>query len=124
MTRRPRIGRVRSSGRPGASERRPARSLYRRAGSMVAAGRRAGQRPRPRPASAWPNPDLIRGTSRTPVVWSTWGFGDRAWNAEGGTMGTTGLVGVMALVGLVGSDGLTKPTVDFRLQDHRGSWHT
>jgi peroxiredoxin/mono/diheme cytochrome c family protein len=39
-------------------------------------------------------------------------------------MGATGLVGVMALVGLVGSGEPTKPTVGFRLQDHRGAWHT
>ncbi len=38
-------------------------------------------------------------------------------------MGATGLVGVMALV-LVGSGGPAKATVDFRLQDHRGAWHT
>ncbi len=39
-------------------------------------------------------------------------------------MGAIGLVGVMALVGLVGSGELAKPTVAFRLQDHRGAWHT
>ena len=39
-------------------------------------------------------------------------------------MGATGLVGVMALVGLVGSGEPAKPTVGFRLQDHRGAWHT
>src|SRR5947209_17910404 len=36
-------------------------------------------------------------------------------------MGANGLVAVMALVGLVGSG---EPTVGFRLQDHRGTWHT
>src|SRR5947209_7432247 len=36
-------------------------------------------------------------------------------------MGANGLVAVMALVGLVGSG---EPTVGFRLQDHRGAWHT
>ena len=39
-------------------------------------------------------------------------------------MGGTGLVGVMALVGLLGSGEPAKPTVGFRLQDHRGAWHT
>src|SRR3954469_18516814 len=39
-------------------------------------------------------------------------------------MGITGLVWVMALVGLVGSGEPTRPTVGFRLQDHRGAWHT
>ncbi|HEY2154363.1 MAG TPA: redoxin domain-containing protein [Isosphaeraceae bacterium] len=39
-------------------------------------------------------------------------------------MGATALVWVMALVGLVGSVEPAKPTVDFRLQDHRGTWHT
>ncbi len=39
-------------------------------------------------------------------------------------MGTTGLVGVMVLVSLVGTGEPAKPTVDFRLQDHRGAWHT
>ena len=39
-------------------------------------------------------------------------------------MGAIGLVGVMALVGLVGSGEPAKPTVAFRLQDHRGAWHT
>ncbi len=39
-------------------------------------------------------------------------------------MGATGLVGVMALVGLVGPGEPAKPTVGFRLQDHRGAWHT
>jgi peroxiredoxin len=39
-------------------------------------------------------------------------------------MGATGLVGVMALVGLVGSGEPAKTTVGFRLQDHRGAWHT
>ncbi len=37
-------------------------------------------------------------------------------------MGVAVLVGVMALFGLVGSDEPAKPTVDFRLQDHRGVW--
>ena len=36
-------------------------------------------------------------------------------------MVATGLVGVLALVGLGDP---AKPTVDFRLQDHRGAWHT
>ena len=39
-------------------------------------------------------------------------------------MGATGLVGVMALISLVGAGKPAKPTVDFRLQDHRGAWHT
>src|SRR3954453_18393534 len=39
-------------------------------------------------------------------------------------MGITGLVGVMAMVGGVGGGGPPNPTVDFRLQDHRGAWHT
>ena len=39
-------------------------------------------------------------------------------------MGVTGLVGVMARIGLVGAGALAKPAVDFRLQDHRGAWHT
>ena len=39
-------------------------------------------------------------------------------------MGATGLVGVMALVSLVGPGEPAKPTVGFRLQDHRGAWHT
>src|SRR3954471_18458228 len=39
-------------------------------------------------------------------------------------MGATGLVGVMALVSLVGQGEPAKPKVDFRLQDHRGAWHT
>lgn len=36
-------------------------------------------------------------------------------------MGLTGLVGIMALVGW---GELAKPTVEFRLQSHRGAWHT
>src|SRR5262249_55779128 len=39
-------------------------------------------------------------------------------------MGATGLVGVMALISLVGAGEPAKPAVDFRLQDHRGAWHT
>ena len=39
-------------------------------------------------------------------------------------MGATGLVGVMALIGLAGSGDSAKSTVDFRLQDHRGAWHS
>jgi peroxiredoxin/mono/diheme cytochrome c family protein len=39
-------------------------------------------------------------------------------------MGTLGLVGVLALVGLLGSGEPAKSTISFRLQDHRGSWHT
>ena len=39
-------------------------------------------------------------------------------------MDAAGLVGVIALVGLVGSGEAAKPTVSFRLQDHRGAWHT
>ena len=39
-------------------------------------------------------------------------------------MGGTGLVGVMALFCLLGAGEPAKPTVDFRLQDHRGAWHT
>src|SRR3954470_1799770 len=39
-------------------------------------------------------------------------------------MGGIGFVGVMALIGLVGADERAKPTVGFRLQDHRGAWHT
>ena len=39
-------------------------------------------------------------------------------------MGGTGLVGVMALVSLLGPGEPAKPTVSFRLQDHRGAWHT
>jgi len=39
-------------------------------------------------------------------------------------MGVHELVALMALVGLVGSGEPAKPTVDFRLQDHRGAWHT
>ena len=39
-------------------------------------------------------------------------------------MGVTGLVGIMVLVGLVGSGEPEKPAVGFRLQDHRGAWHT
>ena len=38
--------------------------------------------------------------------------------------GGIGFVGVMALIGLVGADEPSKPTVGFRLQDHRGAWHT
>ena len=39
-------------------------------------------------------------------------------------MGGTGLLRVMALVGLIGSGETAEPTVGFRLQDHRGAWHT
>jgi len=39
-------------------------------------------------------------------------------------MGASGLVGVMALVSLVGPGEPARPTVGFRLQDHRGAWHT
>src|SRR5271155_4547014 len=39
-------------------------------------------------------------------------------------MGATGLVGVMALVSLLGSGEPAKLAVGFRLQDHRGAWHT
>ncbi len=39
-------------------------------------------------------------------------------------MGAMGWVGVMTLVSLVGASEPAKPTVDFRLQDHRGAWHT
>ena len=39
-------------------------------------------------------------------------------------MGVTGLAGVMALVAFIGPGDPAKPTVDFRLQDHRGAWHT
>lgn len=39
-------------------------------------------------------------------------------------MSGTGLVGVVLLAGLVGAGEPAKPTVDFRLQDHRGAWHT
>lgn len=39
-------------------------------------------------------------------------------------MGATGLVGVMALVSLIGPGEPAQPTVGFRLQDHRGAWHT
>lgn len=41
-------------------------------------------------------------------------------------MGVMGMVGVMALFALVGhGPGETaRPTADFRLQDHRGAWHT
>src|SRR5262249_8942920 len=50
-------------------------------------------------------------------------FGHRAGDTEGRTMGATSLVGVMALVSLVGPGEPARPTVDFRLQDHRGAWH-
>src|SRR4051812_26619143 len=36
----------------------------------------------------------------------------------------TGFLGVMVLVGLVGAREPEKPAVNFRLQDHRGAWHT
>jgi peroxiredoxin len=39
-------------------------------------------------------------------------------------MGTTALAGVLMLFGLFGSDEPARPPVDFRLQDHRGAWHT
>ena len=39
-------------------------------------------------------------------------------------MNVAGLVGVIALVGLLGAGEPAKPTVGFRLQDHRGAWHT
>ncbi len=39
-------------------------------------------------------------------------------------MGASGLLGVMALVSLVGPGEPAKAAVDFRLQDHRGAWHT
>ncbi len=39
-------------------------------------------------------------------------------------MGAMGLVGVMALISLVGLGEPANSTVDFRLQDHRGAWHT
>jgi peroxiredoxin/mono/diheme cytochrome c family protein len=39
-------------------------------------------------------------------------------------MGVAGLVGVLALIGLVGAGESATPTVGFRLQDHRGAWHT
>jgi peroxiredoxin/mono/diheme cytochrome c family protein len=39
-------------------------------------------------------------------------------------MGVTGSVGVMALFALIGSGEPAKPSVGFRLQDHRGAWHT
>ncbi|MHB1561704.1 MAG: redoxin domain-containing protein [Isosphaeraceae bacterium] len=41
-------------------------------------------------------------------------------------MSAMGMAGVMALLGLVGTGpGETaRPTADFRLQDHRGAWHT
>ncbi len=39
-------------------------------------------------------------------------------------MGVTGLVGVMALVGLAGLGEPAEPSLGFRLQDHRGAWHT
>ena len=44
--------------------------------------------------------------------------------AGGRTMSATGMVGLMALVGLVGTSEPANPTVGFRLQDHRGAWHT
>ncbi len=39
-------------------------------------------------------------------------------------MNASGFVGLMALVGLVGAGGSAKTTAEFRLQDHRGAWHT
>ena len=39
-------------------------------------------------------------------------------------MRAIGWVGVSALLGLVGAAGAATPAVDFRLQDHRGAWHT
>jgi peroxiredoxin len=51
-------------------------------------------------------------------------FTKRVWNTEGRTMGGTGLVGIMALVSLLGPGEPAKRTVSFRLQDHRGAWHT
>ena len=39
-------------------------------------------------------------------------------------MRAIGLVGVLALVGLAGADEAAKPAADFRLQDHRGAWHS
>ena len=39
-------------------------------------------------------------------------------------MSGTVLVGVMALFSVLGPGEPAKPTVSFRLQDHRGSWHT
>jgi peroxiredoxin len=39
-------------------------------------------------------------------------------------MGAIALVGVMVLVGLAGAGEAARPTVEFRLQDHRGAWHT
>ena len=50
--------------------------------------------------------------------------GDRAWSIGGRTMGVAGLVGIMVLVGLVGAGEAAKPPAEFRLQDHRGAWHT
>lgn len=43
---------------------------------------------------------------------------------EGRTMGVAGLVGIVALIGLAGSGEAARPSADFRLQDHRGAWHT
>jgi peroxiredoxin len=39
-------------------------------------------------------------------------------------MGATGLVGVTVLISLVGAGERADPPIDFRLQDHRGAWHT
>ena len=39
-------------------------------------------------------------------------------------MGAFGLIGVIALLSLAGPGEPAMPTVDFRLQDHRGAWHT
>ncbi len=39
-------------------------------------------------------------------------------------MGVTGLVGIMALAGLIGANEPARSVADFRLQDHRGTWHT
>ncbi len=39
-------------------------------------------------------------------------------------MGVAGFVGVVALVSLAGSGDPAEKVADFRLQDHRGAWHT
>src|SRR3954451_13340319 len=46
-----------------------------------------------------------------------------AGKTGGRKMVATALFGVMAMLGRVGPGEPAKPTIDFRLQDHRGAWH-